>query len=871
MSTGFATPARTVDRPALRHRLDQSLQYPLTFLVAAAGSGKSVLLQQWASTHPEREFVWLDVVTADDDPVRFSKKLLSGLAAICSEFADLIELVSMHGGGLGTPLLDALPAQMADLPPTIIVVDDLHRLSNTVLLDDLGRLLDLLPPHVHVVMASRADPPFGWLRHRSHRDLTEIRQSDLAFDDTDSAELLERITGRRLGPDSVSALVNRTEGWAAGLQLAGVTLRFQPDVDAFVAQFSGDDRLVADYLGEEVLQLQTPDRRQFLLRSSVLNQMSAGLLRHLTGEARAQLFLEELERESMFLVPLDSHREWFRFHHLFRDLLRYRLRAEDPNAERDLLMRAAAWYRNRGEVGVAVDYLLRAQDWDGALDVILTRGSEIFERGEMATVVHWIDQVPLVARADRHDISLLLGVLKGIEGHLVGAEDVLRRVATHPRASSGERACAQTFLAALAQWRPNPGNSVQQAERALDMLYNLNGTEVPDLLRLTDAQSLETIAVISGGRAHFLAGNMKEARDWLERGLTTLGATYSIWRISGLGSLGLLEAWCGRTARAEALADEALAVAQEAGFLNHPSTADAYLALAFAALERGEPHRAALSLHEGSVRVEANGRSQLSWVSRLALACLQAADGHTEDAITTICSSGSALASPPPPIVRDRLDALHGRLLRLGGHSERALHMLGDRAARSATLAIERASAALTLGQVELARKLLGESPDAGWPEEPLDQVENLLLHAWLERSEGSTQHARTTLTHAASLARQHALVEVFVRAGAPVVALFAALPKIPPDFRQIVLTRVARAAHTPTRGGDLADPLTDRELEVLSYLPSRMSNHELAKNCFVSVNTIKTHTTHIYRKLNVASRDEAVLRARELGLLSST
>ncbi len=802
-------------------------------------------------------------MTADNDPVRFSKKVLGGLAAIRPEFADLTDLVSMHGGGLGTPLLEALPAHMADLPATVIVVDDLHRLSNVTLLDDLGRLLDLLPPGVHLVVASRADPPFGWLRHRSHRDVTEIRQSDLAFDEAESAELLERITGRRLGADSVAALVNRTEGWAAGLQLAGVTLRLQPDADAFVAQFSGDDRLVADYLGEEVLHLQTPDRRQFLLRSSVLNRMSAGLLSHLTGEPRAQVILEELERESMFLVPLDNHREWFRFHHLFRDLLRYRLRAEDPAGERLLLRRAATWYLQRGEVGVAIEHLLRAEDWDGALDVIITQGSTVFEQGEMATVIHWIDQVPPAARADRHDINLLLGVLKGIEGHLVGAEDVLRRVATNRRASAGERACAQTFLAALAQWRPNPVNSVQLAERALEMLDSLNGREIPDLLNLTDAQSLETMAVISGGRAHFLAGNMAKARDWLERGLATLGVTYSIWRISGLGSLGLLEAWCGRTARAEALADEALAVAREAGFLNHPSSADAYLALAFAALERGEPHRAALSLHEGSVRAEANQRAQLSWVSQLAFASLQAADGHPDEAIAIIRSSGSAIPSPPPPIVRDRLVALHGRLLRLGGHPERALQTLGDQTAGSATVTIERASAALTLGQLDLAEKILGGSPHAGWPDEPLEQVENLLLRAWLDRSEGSTHEARTSLMQAVALAEQHALVEVFVRAGAPVVALFAALPKISPGFRQIVLTRAERAATTPIPGGDLADPLTDREMEVLSYLPSRLSNHELAKRCFVSVNTIKTHTTHIYRKLNVVSRDDAVRRAR--------
>lgn len=183
MSSGFAAPGYAVDRPRLREWLDRSLTQPLTLLVAPAGSGKSVLLHQWASTHPEREFVWLDVVSADNDPVRFSKQLLSGLAAIRSGFGDLVNLVAMHGGGIGTPLLEALAAQMAELPATVIVIDDFHRLSNAMLVDDLGRLLDLLPPEAHLVVASRADPPIGWLRHRTHREISELRQSDLAFDE----------------------------------------------------------------------------------------------------------------------------------------------------------------------------------------------------------------------------------------------------------------------------------------------------------------------------------------------------------------------------------------------------------------------------------------------------------------------------------------------------------------------------------------------------------------------------------------------------------------------------------------------------------------------------------------------------------------
>ena len=212
--------------------------------------------------HPPRtHFVWLPLEDADDDPVRFSQRLLRGLGEVGPEVSEPTPLVPMNGGGLGTPLLEALHTQMTEFPEVVLVLDDLHHLSNGVLVADLGRLVDLLPPQVHLVLSTRIDPPMALTRHRIRRNLTEFRQVDLALNETESAQLLEHITGRTLPEESVSVLVNRTEGWAAGLQLAGVTLRLHPDAEAFVTQFSGDDRLIADYLTEEVLEAQTEGRR----------------------------------------------------------------------------------------------------------------------------------------------------------------------------------------------------------------------------------------------------------------------------------------------------------------------------------------------------------------------------------------------------------------------------------------------------------------------------------------------------------------------------------------------------------------------------------------------------------------------------------
>ncbi len=826
-----------------------------------------MLLAQWAASHPELAFVWLEVGVDDDDPVKFSQRLLAGFADINPDFADLTSLTSLHGGGLGTSLLEALEAQLGDLPEVVIVLDDLHLLTNSVLISDLGRLANLLPPNIHLVLSTRTDLPIAWSRHRVSDQLTEIRQSDLALDEIDSASLLEHISGRELGIDSVASLVARTEGWAAGLQLAGMTLRLYNDSDEFITQFSGDDRLIADYLSEEVLQAQPDDRRELLLRVSVLDTMCADLVSLLTATPSAQLVLEELERDSMFLVPLDTRREWYRFHHLFRDMLRFKLRAEHPDLEGRLLNQAASWHLERGEVNAGIEYLLRARNWDDALEVIMARGSEVFERGEMATVIRWISEVPETARTDRSDVSLLLGMLMGLEGQAAGAEDMLGRVAAHASSSVGERVCAHVFLATMVQWRPRPEISVDMAARALDELDHMGENAFPTIMNLTHPASLETMAVLSRGRAHFQAGEVEQGRDWLRRGLATQGATYPIWKVSGLGSLGLVEAWLGNTERAVALSEEALAIAKEVGLLAHPSIAEAYLTSTLVALEGGEPGRASLSLHEGILRAEANRRSQLSWFGHLEAALLLEADGKREQALTTVLSARSDLGAPPPPIVSDRLLALHSRLLRLGGSPDQSQRSLRSGSPDSAALAFERAATALTLGDHSLARKLTETLSGYTDSNNPLARLDALLLAAWLSESGGSIEIGRRQLNEALAVAENHSLVESFVRAGPTTVRMVSDLPDAQADFRGRILRR-AQALASPSLGDDLVEPLTDRELEILRYLPSRLTNIELADHFYVSVNTIKTHMAHIYRKLGVANRNRAISRAREIGIL---
>ncbi len=860
-----------VERPELLRRLDQSLRSPLTLITAQAGSGKSVLLSQWTASHPDLTIVRVNLEVGDNDPVRFIRRLLVALAAVDATFAELRSLAYTNGGGLGTPLIDGLAAMIGQQPELILAFDDVHRLSNSALLADLGRLIYELPPSAHVVLSSRVDPPFALGRYRLHQEMVEVRQGDLAFDELDSTKLLSQLTGRSLGSDQIQALQARTEGWVAGLQLAGITLKSHPNPDDFIIQFSGNDRLVADFLGEEVLQALPDDQRALLCIAAVPDQISAELLRHLTGEARAQILLDQFERDSLFLVRVDGPGTWFRFHPMFRDLLRYRFRSSDPLEKRRLLAAAAAWHIDRGQLAPAITYLLRASEWERALATIMSFGPKAFEQGEMATITAWLDQIPEGARANRVDVTLLRGIFEGITGNAVKADDVLRPVALSATASAGERACALAFLATLVQWRPGLEESLRWAELAKEALASLEGAPVPDLLGLTNPESLEAITLAAGGRAKFFMGEFPEARRWLREAKLGKGSTYSIWRIHLLGTLGLIEAWSGRTERAVSHANEAIGVALAAGIMAHPGSSDAFLALSLASLERGERATAVDALEQGLMRATANRRTQLQWVAGSISAMLLASEGRPDDVATHLTATSRRLGAPPPPIVANRLLALQANALRSAGFPERALRIMGVEPPGVPALAFERVAAYLTIGHVNEAAKELDVWPVPEDPARtPLAAVERLTMAAWVAAARGRTADADQLVDDALALAEPHCLVDVFARAGGTVVDLLAERPDAQSGFTHRVLDR-AMAVRSPSTPKPLADPLTKRELAILAYLPTRLRNAEIAERCYLSLNTVKTHLARIYRKLGVANRNEAIVRAREFGLIDAT
>lgn len=859
-----------IERPTLLRRLDEALELPVTMVIAQAGAGKTVLLQQWIDSMRDHGVAWLDVEREDDDPMRFSRRLIAALAEAGAEVGGLDRLSALSAGGLGGHLLDRLAGALASAPPVVIVLDDLYRLSNDALMADIGRLAASLPPNAHLVISTRVDPPIAWSRLRLRNRLVELRQADLAMTREESSKLLAGIARRQLVPATVDAIVTRTEGWAAGLQLAGLTLRFQSPAADFVSDLNGSDRLIAEYLTEEVLDALPGDRRMLLLRMAPLDTMSADLVDHVLERSDARELFERLEHESMFLVAIDPHLDRVRFHQLFRDLLRYRLRAEDADKERRLLGRAADFHLSRGELAPAVEYLLRAGDWDRALDAIMTRGSEVFERGEMHTVIGWITAVPEHVRARRLDVQLELGILVGMQGESVLAVETLRSVASDPRATRGERVIADTWISATAQWSARPGETLRAAERALDGLADPMGFPVPDLMHLTTPALLRTLATASAGRSLFLLGDLVGAEAWIDRGLATEGVAYPPFRVGLLGSLALLHSWTGRTVDAELLAAEAVETANVAALLAHPAMADAYLAQAQAAYEHGRADDATHPLGVGAVSAKANSRTQTTWIARALAALVAALEGRYEDALELTDLSTQAAAAPAPSVY-ERLIAVRMSVLRRSGLPEQALRLqsVGRRGIRStASVVQEAAAAALALGRPETAEHLLSEPVDAGIAGQPRLAVQRLILRAWLAAARGSRPSALDLVGAALDLAESDGLVAVFLESDRVVLDLVAELAPARGDLAGTIIARSPQRALVDANHR-LAEPLTERELEILGYLPDHSTTAELAERCFVSINTMKSHTAHIYRKLGVSGRSAAITRARDLGILA--
>lgn len=858
-------PGYAVARPALENRLDACLDRQLGVVVAPPGSGKSVLIGQWLANRGEVRSAWLSIDSADNDPRRLAPKLVDAFRAPHRGSVDDDEL----GSGtrrLGRAFIDALIEEMRGDEPRVVVLDDFHLLTNSDTIDDVAVILGQLPRNMHVVVAARSDPRLRLHDHRVRGELVELRQDALAFDPDDAAIVLERVAGRTLQPEHVRALVERTEGWAAGLQLAGLSLRSTEDDAAFVAAFAGDDRFVADYLTAEVLSRQSAEIKDFLLRTSVLTRLSGELCDALTERDDSQQVLDALDRDQLFLIPLDRQRQWFRYHHLFGDLLRYHLRAAEPATERLLQSRAGEWLVQRGDLVDAQEYFLAAGDWTRARRLADAHGRSLFENGEADMLHRWYFTIAAATELPDVPLSLDLMAAQSMADRPALAEETYARLLRRTDLTVAERVSADVIYSTLGGFDLPPETVLAATDRALEALPTLGDDPLPDVLAgLGDAPSLDAVARVMRGRALFWMGDVTEALGVLTDACDRPGLSYPIWKVHGYGSAGLVHAWLGHLTRAQALASEAISVAREASLFGHVSMADAYFALALVAIERDENDQAALMLREAWVRSERGHRATSLDLHRLLQARLEARVSGPRDALATL--QGPSAGARPRPLWSTTATILEIRLLLALDESVLAATVRRRSDLDDLAGVVSDVDLALASGDLPTARRRL----DA-WPvplDAPHELVARLLSEGELLAREEQHAAASETMLRAIAVAEDEGIRRPFLDAGPEVSKLLRGLRRRHTSgfLRSItddVRTEQARRAASER----LVDPLTDRELAVLRYLPSRLANTDIAAELFVSPNTLKTHLRNIYRKLEVTDRDGAIERAGDFGLL---
>ena len=897
-----------VVRPRLQEQLLAATSGPtrLVLVCAPAGFGKTTVVSQWLATvvsaSPPWRVAWVSLDGQDDDVRRFLGHVVAALRTTDPAVGQ--EALALLDSGDQVPTEVVLTSLVNDLDvvagPTVLALDDLHEVTAPAVHQALGFLLDHLPAHVRLAVTSRSDPPLPLARLRSNGALVELRAADLRFTAEEADVLLNQEMGLGVPPQAVAALDERTEGWAAGLQLAGLSLRGRDDATAFVEDFTGSHRFVLDYLVEEVLGRQGDDVRDFLLRTSVLRSMTASLCEAVTGRADAQQVLERLERDNLFVVPLDDHREWYRYHRLFSDVLQGRLRSGHADELAGLHAEAGRWYAQHGLLSDAITHAQAGGDVERAADLVeldlprlrRERRDDTLRRLVRSLPDDVLRARPLLATAMAWS-HLALGDLDGVQGWLDVADAAAGPRPELPRELRESLpveadlldqdvrevpAMTEVYRAAVAQARGDVRGTIAHAGRALE---------------LAGPDDHATRGAASGflGLAAWGSGDLTTAVD-------TFGEAVASMRAAGLvadelGSTVVLAGmWLarGRPDEARRLLERALEAAER-----HPvplsTTGDLHVGLADVLREEGNlggawSHLAAArelgdaaSLPEnrhrwfttaaGVLRARGDLDAALDMVSRAATAYqpgffpavrpisavaarLQIARGDLAAADAWARETGVAVGDPPTYLTEfDQLTLARLVLAEAGRSAEGDLEPV----VRMLDAVVDAAASAGRVGSVIEARLVRG------------------LVHA----AAGSPEAAASDLAEAVTAGVPVGYRRLFLDEGGPARELLTALVTQRPDdeaaacARTILDTVPAETAQPPVAAAaalTVDETLSDRELQVLRLLATDLTGPAIARELFVSVNTLRTHTKHVFTKLGVNSRRSAVSRATELGLL---
>lgn len=924
----FIPPPRPkmVPRPRLVAQMNEGLHRKLTLISAPAGFGKTTLVSEWLAGGPSgprelpaRAAAWLSLDEGDRDPARFLTYLVAALQTIAPTVGEgvLDALYSPQPPSVES-MLTALLNEIITIPGNLVLILDDYDAIDTggplgAVDQALAFLLDHLPPQMHLVITTREDPHLPLARLRARDQMTELRAADLRFTPAEAVDFLTQVMDLDLSAEQAAALEARTEGWIAGLQLAALSMRGREDVARFVEAFAGDNRYIVDYLVEEVLRRQPEAVRSFLLQTSILDGLSGPLCDAVTGQTDGTVRLDAMERGNLFVVPLDDKRHWFRYHHLFADVLAAHLQAEQPEQVALLHRRASVWYAQHGFPADAIRHALAAEDYARAAGLIELAWPAMDGRFQSATWLGWARALPdeLVRARPVLDAAYAWALLNG--GELEAAESRLEEVerwlddATESGATATERvivdeeqfrtlpASIATARAYLAQARGDLPGSVKYGQRALDLLGE------GDHLRRGPAAALLGLAQWANGELEAAHRALADAMA----GFREVGSLH--FAISATYGLGDIRTAQGRLREAIKTYEQALQLALGQGEPLLRGTADLYLGLGELYREQGDADAALRNLLHSEELGEQAGLSDWRYRLYRAQARFKQSQGDLAGALDLLDEAERHRTRTPVPDVRP-LAAWKVRVWLLQGRVDEALRWAQEQGlAVGDDLSYLREFEHITLARVLMAQS--GRDPaDRALDEamrllDRLQQaaeaggrmgsvIEILVLQALAHQAQGELAPALAALERALRLAEPEGYVRIFVDEGPPLARLLsaaAAQGMMPAYVAKLLAAFAPVDAGTPRPGAApdptqrprsspaqpliaqrafAIEPLSARELEVLRLVAQGLANDEIAARLFLSLSTVKGHNRTIFAKLQVQRRTEAVARARELGLL---
>jgi LuxR family maltose regulon positive regulatory protein len=878
-------------RPRLQQQVMHGLSGRLTLIVAPAGFGKTTLVSSCVTSY-DIPVAWLSLDKDDNHAGRFLTYLIAALAeadnTVVPESAQLIAgMEQLSPEAILTTLINNLESAKTEL---VLVLDDYQFIDSEAVHKSMIFLLEHCPAPLHIIILTRSDPPLPLPRLRARGQTVELRAADLRFTEEEAFQFLNEVMGLHLDASSVTVLEDRTEGWIAGLQMAALSMRDRADVLGFIEGFSGTNRYILDYLLEEVLAREPEEVQSFLLQTAILNRLSGSLCDAVTGTSGGQEMLEKLERRNLFVVPLDDHRQWYRYHHLFADLLRAKLHLSGHGRAAPLLSRAAQWCEGEGQIVDAVGYAFAAQDYGLVTKLIVKHWQEMTSTGEIEMVWSWLDGLPTDTIKNNARLGVvycwvlwLKAEMGAIEPHLVDAEHAWNELTASKdfESDNPNYALLPAELAALRAFVARHHNEVEAAHAFAERALKLAPANLPPA-----AQAVLLLAMASSYDA---IGDLVQAADAYAKTIllgrlggsaSTISLTYIL-----VGVLFLL----GRLRDAYAACRNGLEYMQENGMSRLPAAGVLHVAMSEVLLEQNDLESAEAHLAQGMELGKRSGRLDAVRNAAHVRARLMRALSDSRDLLLPVQEAESAYGQMISPLASADLLAVKALILSQRGQLreavmcvEAALRVVGrGRGQVRARVALTQSRVMFTQWKPDEAVEQLTQSIFAAETSGLWGVALKLrILLSLALAQQGMMREAEAELERALAFAEPEGYVRIFLDEGEPVRLLIDQwlvhadssplreyATRLRSQFKQEPQQTAERSKKaTPT--SDLIEPLTPRELDILRLVATGCSNGQIAAKLFLAEGTVKFYMHSILQKLGVHNRTQALVIAREQNLL---